>query len=257
MSFIRLLSVCVAMALLSHLLGACTKLASDFDEDSTVSEILAAANTAYGKRDFSRAAEIFLKVDEYFPYSDDARKALVKAIDAYHAGAKFHELRSVSKRFIELYPKDKNASFAKYMVGMSYFEQIIDVERDQGATRDSIREFTDLIFLYPNSKYVDLAKQNIRVAENQLAGQEMAVGRYYLERGNPLAALKRFQTVIDEHQKTPFYPESLYRLIETYLMMGVDRQAVVTYNSLKNKYPDSRWTSLASNQLKNSRLKGN
>ena len=51
------------------------------------------------------------------------------------------------------------------MVGMSYFEQIIDVERDQGATRDSIREFSELIELYPKSKYALKAKRNITIAK--------------------------------------------------------------------------------------------
>ena len=255
MGIIRLLIGYFFIGALSCMLIACTKLASDFDEKSSISEILSGASAAYEKGDFSRSAEIFLKVEEYFPYSDDSRKALVQAIDAYHKGAKFLELRSVSKRFLKLYPESQDAPFAKYMVGMSYFEQIIDVERDQGATRDSMREFFELNTLYPNSKYQELAKKNIKIAQNQLAGQEMAVGRYYLKRGNPLSALKRFQAVMHDHKNTPFYPESLYRIVETYLMMGVDRQALDAYNLLRKKFPDSEWMSLASTQIKESRLK--
>ena len=254
MNIVRLFIVCCSAGLIGCLLFSCTKLASDFDENSTVSDMLLRGDEDKKKEDFARAAKIYLKIDEYFPYSDDARKALVKAIQSYHAGAKFHELRSISKKFLQLYPKDKNAPFAKYMVGISYFEQIIDVERDQGATRDSIREFSDLLILYPNSKYTKLAKENIVIAKNQLAGQEMAVGRYYLKRGNPIAALKRFQSVLTEHQQTPFYQESLYRTIEAYLMIGIDGQGMSTYRVLKKKFPDSKWTSLAYDQLKESSL---
>ena len=255
MRIIRFLTGYFFIGSLSCILLTCTKLASDFDEKSSITEILAGASEAYEKGDFSRSAEIFLKVEEYFPYSDESRMALVKAIEAYHKGAKFLELRSVSKKFVELYPESENAPYAKYMVGMSYFEQIIDVERDQGATRDSMREFFELNTLYPNSKYQELAKKNIKIAQNQLAGQEMAVGRYYLKKGNPLSALKRFQAVMHDHKNTPFYPESLYRTVETYLMMGVDRQALDTYNLLRKKFPDSKWTSSASIQIKESRLK--
>ena len=236
-------------------LFSCTKLASDFDETSTVSEILSVAEKAYLQKDFARAAEIYLKVDEYFPYSDESRMALVKAIEAYHAAARFLDLRSTSRKFIRLYPEDEKAPFAKYMVGMSYFEQIIDVERDQGATRDSMKEFSDLITNYPKSEYTGLAKKNIKVAKNQLAGQEMAVGRYYLKRNNPLAALKRFQTVRNQHRDTPFYPESLYRIVECYLVMGVDSQAINAYNVLKRKFPNGKWTLLAKTKLDESRLK--
>ncbi|MAI97817.1 MAG: hypothetical protein CML37_03900 [Rhodobacteraceae bacterium] len=255
MRIIRLLlSFCVTSILCFASIG-CTKLASDFDEKSTASEIISGAERAYIKNDFVRSAEIYLKVEEYFPYSDDSRMALVKAIEAYHAGAKFLDLRSISRKFVKLYPEDVKAPFAKYMVGMSYFEQIIDVERDQGATRDSIKEFSELISDYPKSEYSDLARKNIKIAKNQLAGQEMAVGRYYLKRDNPLAALKRFQTVRDQHSDTPFYPESLYRIVESYLVIGIDSQALLAYDSLIKRSPNSKWTLLAKTKLEESRLK--
>ena len=255
MRIIRLLiGFCVTSILCFASIG-CTKLASDFDEKSTASEIISGAERAYIKNDFVRSAEIYLKVEEYFPYSDDSRMALVKAIEAYHAGAKFLDLRSISRKFVKLYPEDVKAPFAKYMVGMSYFEQIIDVERDQGATRDSIKEFSELISDYPKSEYSDLARKNIKIAKNQLAGQEMAVGRYYLKRDNPLAALKRFQTVRDQHNDTPFYPESLYRIVESYLVIGIDSQALLAYDSLLKRSPNSKWTLLAKTKLEESRLK--
>ena len=146
--------------------------------------------------------------------------------------------------------KDKNAPFAKYMVGMSYYEQIIDVERDQGATRDSIREFSELIELYPKSKYALEAKRNISIAESQLAGQEVAVGRFYLKRNNPLSAINRFKTVIDDHKSTPYYPEALFRSIEGYAMLGINHKVKGYVNILKKEFPNSEWNSLALNLMK-------
>ena len=159
-------------------------------------------------------------------------------------------LEKHQKNILDLYPKDKNASFAKYMVGMSYFEQIIDVERDQGATRDSIREFSELIKLYPKSKYVLKAKRNITIAKSQLAGQEVAVGRYYLERNNPLSAINRFKTVIDYHKSTPYYPEALFRTIEGYAMLGINHKVKGYVKVLKKEFPNSEWNSLALNLMK-------
>ena len=136
------------------------------------------------------------------------------------------------------------------MVGMSYFEQIIDVERDQGATRDSIREFSELIELYPKSKYALKAKRNITIAKSQLAGQEVAVGRYYLERNNPLSAINRFKTVIDYHKSTPYYPEALFRSIEGYAMLGINHKVKGYVKVLKKEFPNSEWNSLALNLMK-------
>ena len=236
--------------LIFFILNACTKLASDIDANSPVEEIIKNANEAFDKRDYTRAAEIYLKVEEFYPYSDSSREALVNAINSYHAGSKFNELRETSKKYLSLYPKDKNAPFAKYMVGMSYFEQIIDVERDQGATRDSIREFSELIKLYPKSEYVLKAKKNISIAKSQLAGQEVAVGRYYLKRNNPLSAIRRFKTVIDDHKNTPYYPEALFRSIEAYAMLGINYKVIGYVKILQKEFPDSDWNNLALNLMK-------
>ena len=73
------------------------------------------------------------------------------------------------------------------------------------------------------------AKRNITIAKSQLAGQEVAVGRYYLERNNPLSAINRFKTVIDDHKSTPYYPEALFRLIEGYAMLGINHKVKVLY----------------------------
>ena len=237
-------------------LSSCSEVASDFDSNSSIQEIIKGAERAYDKKDYTRAAEIYLKVEEIYPYSDSSRSAVVNAIRSYHAGSKFNELRKTAKRYLNLYPQDKNSPFAKYMVGMSYFEQIIDVERDQGATRDSIREFNELINIYPKSDYTIKAKQNILIAKSQLAGQEVAVGKYYLKKNNPISALKRFKTVIDSHKDTPYYPEAIFRSIEAFTMLGLNNK-VTEYSYILNKeYPDSEWNSLTLALIRQYGIKG-
>ena len=83
--------------LISFILNACSKLASDFDANSSVEEIIKNANEAFDKRDYTRAAEIYLKIEELYPYSDSSREALVNAINSYHVGSKFNELRKHQK----------------------------------------------------------------------------------------------------------------------------------------------------------------
>ena len=189
----------------------------------------------------ARAAEIYLKVEEFYPYSDISRNSLVNAIRSFHKGAKFNELRTTSRKYLDLYPNDNNAAYAKYMIGMSYFEQIIDVERDQGATRDSIREFSELITLYPKSKYTLKAKENILIAKNQLAGQEVAVGRYYLKRNNPISAIKRFKTVINDYETTIYVEEALHRLVELHYKLGLVDESKKYASLLGYNYQSSEW----------------
>ena len=104
--------------------------------------------------------------------------------------------------------------------------------------------------LYPKSKYALKAKNNITIAKSQLAGQEVAVGRYYLEKNNPLSAINRFKTVIDYHKSTPYYPEALFRSIEGYAMLGINHKVKGYAKVLKKEFPNSEWNSLALNLMK-------
>ena len=83
-----------------------------------------------------------------------------------------------------------------------------------------------------------------------MAGQEVAVGRYYLERNNPLSAINRFKTVIDYHKSTPYYPEALFRSIEGYAMLGINHKVKGYAKVLKKEFPNSEWNSLALNLMK-------
>ena len=94
------------------------------------------------------------------------------------------------------------------------------------------------------------AKKNISIAKSQLAGQEVAVGRYYLKRNNPLSAIRRFKTVIDDHKNTPYYPEALFRSIEAYAMLGINYKVIGYVKILQKEFPDSDWNNLALNLMK-------
>ena len=234
---------------------ACSQTVSDVDSDMSAKEIIRLAEEKNTRNKFREAAEIYLKVDEYYPYSDDARLALIEAAKAYHASSQLLDLRITARRYLNLYPKEKSAPLAKYLVGMSYFEQIIDVERDQGAAMDSLREFKELIELYPSSDYAKLARTKFSLAVNQLAGQEMSVGRYYFRKKNPLAAIKRFQAVLETYPQTAHYYEAQCRLIECYLTIGADKKATAQLKQLTKRFPDNEWTMLAKRLLIKSNLK--
>ena len=103
---------------------ACCQTVSDVDSDMSAKQIMRLAEEKNTRNKFREAAEIYLKVDEYYPYSDDARLALIEAAKAYHASSQLLDLRITARRYLNLYPKEKRAPLAKYLVGMSYFEQI-------------------------------------------------------------------------------------------------------------------------------------
>jgi outer membrane protein assembly factor BamD len=129
----------------------------------------------------------------------------------------------------------------QYLVGLSYSKQIADVTQDQKAAAQTIDAMSRVINEYPDSEYVEDAQAKIRFARDQLAGKEMQVGRYYLERKEYLAAIKRFRVVVEQYSNTNQVEEALARLVEAYYSMGIVEEAQTAAAILGRNYPDSQW----------------
>src|SRR5437868_10107181 len=124
-----------------------------------------------------------------------------------------------------------------------------DITRDQQATQRALASLQEIVDRYPDSEYADDAKKKIIVARDQLAGKEMQVGRYYLERREYLAAVNRFKTVATKYQDTRHVEEALERLTEANLAMGLVGEAQTSAALLGHNFPDSRWYKDAFNLL--------
>ena len=177
------LAAAVAMALLSGCGGE-----KDINLDTYVDNLEPAdqlynqglANLEKGR--VVEASRKFDAVDRQHPYSEFARKSIVLGAFANYRQGRYPEAISAAKRYVTLYPTDKEAAYAQYIIGLSYFRQIPDVTRDQADSRRTVAAMTELVERYPDSEYVEDAKTKIRFARDQIAGKEMQVGRYYLER---------------------------------------------------------------------------
>jgi outer membrane protein assembly factor BamD len=124
---------------------------------------------------------------------------------------------------------------------MAYYDQIPDVNHDLERARKAIDTFKVIVDKYPSSEYAADARYKMAVARDQLAGQEMTVGRYYLEKGEYTAAINRFRTVLAKYQTTRQSEEALERLTEAYLAMGLPDEARTAAAVLGHNYPDSPW----------------
>ena len=187
------------------------------------------------------ASRKFDAVDRQHPYSEYARRSIVLGAFANYRQGRYPEAISAAKRYVTLYPTDKEAAYAQYIIGLSYLRQIPDVTRDQADSRRTIAAMTELVDRYPDSEYVDDAKTKIRFARDQIAGKEMQVGRYYLERHEYLAAIKRFRLVVEQFSNTRHTEEALARLTEAYFALGLATEAQTAAAVLGQTIPDSEW----------------
>ena len=187
------------------------------------------------------ASKKFDAIDRQHPYSEYGRKALVMGAFADYRQGKYEEAISAGKRYVQLYPTDPEAAYAQYIVGLSYFRQIRDVTQDQKESRRAIEAMEEVVQRWPDSEYAEDAKTKIRFARDQLAGKEMQVGRYYLERREYIAAIKRFRFVVENYSNTRHVEEALARLTESYYAMGLTSEAQTAAAVLGHNYPDSEW----------------
>lgn len=206
------------------------------------------------KHDSRSAVKKFEEVDRQHPYSDWARKSLLMSAYASYESGNYDECISSANRYISLHPGSPDAAYAQYLIAVSNFDQIPDVTRDQGRTEKAIAALEEVIRKYPTSEYSAAAKKKIEVARDQLAGREMNVGRYYMERRDYTAAINRFKVVVTRYQTTRHVEEALARLTEAYMAIGVVGEAQTAAAVLGHNFPDSRWYKDAYNLVKSGGL---
>ena len=190
---------------------------------------------------WSQAVDYFQEVERQHPYSEWSRRSILMQAFAHYQANNYDEAIGDADRFISLYPGNATAAYAHYLKAICYFEQIVDVGRDQAATGQALENLREVTQRYPRTEYASDARLKIDMVNDQLAGKEMTIGRYYLRQGDTLAAVGRFKTVIDRYQTTSHTPEALYRLVESYLTLGLLDEARKNGAVLGFNYPGDGW----------------
>jgi outer membrane protein assembly factor BamD len=193
------------------------------------------------ENDFGSAAKRFESVDRQHPLTDWAKRAQLMQTFAHYEGGQYDEAITAAKRYVTLHGNSPDAAYAQYLMGMSYYNQVPDVTRDQERSEMAAKAFLEVIQKWPKSEYVADAKFKLGVVSDQLAGREMTVGRFYLERRNYTAAINRFRDVVAKYQTTRHVEEALMRLTECYMALGIAPEAQTAAAVLGHNFPDSQW----------------
>jgi outer membrane protein assembly factor BamD len=187
------------------------------------------------------AVKKFEEVDRQHPYSDWARKALIMSAYSYYQMGSYDECIATAKRYVALHPGSPDAAYAQYLIAASYYDQIPDITRDQDRTEKALAALQEVVNKYPDSEYAGSAKHKIEIARDQLAGKEMQIGRYYLQRRDYTGAINRFKVVVTRYQTTRQVEEALERLTEAYMALGIIDEAQTAAAVLGHNFPDSEW----------------
>src|ERR1700742_1757873 len=249
------------LSLLAVPLGACSQLNSLFAKDDGLAPD-EPADKLYNegvflldkRGDYKEAAKKFEEVERQHPYSDWARKSLLMVAYARYQARDFDDSISAARRYVTLHPGSPDAAYAQFLIGSAYFDQIPDTSRDQARTEKAIAALEEVVRKYPTSEYAVNAKAKLEGARDQLAGKEMNVGRYYMDKHDYTAAINRFKTVVTQYQTTREVEEALERLTEAYMAIGIVGEAQTAAAVLGHNFPDSRWYKDAYNLVKSGGL---
>lgn len=240
MSFMRLnpfLALCVVVLLVS----CSSSEEKPAVEQDTVENLYNRAADALDQGKNKQATQYFEEVERQHPYSAWATRAQLMAAYASYQDQRYDEAILSLDRFIELHPGNEEVDYAYYLKAVSLYEQITDVSRDQQITEDAFAALETLIRRFPNSKYTRDARLKRDLTLDHLAGKEMEIGRYYLNKKQLNSAINRFLSVIKNYQTTTHVAEALYRLVESYLTLGIESEAVRVAAVLGYNYPGSKW----------------
>jgi len=219
-----------------------------------VEQLYNAAAQELDKRNYPRAILLFNEVERQHPYSEWARKSMVMTAYASYQAHDYDEAISGAQAYLSLHPGGSEADYAYYLIAVSYFDQIVDIGRDQRTTELALSALQDVTRRFPDSSYARDAGLKIDMVNDQLAGKEMEIGRWYLRSNQTLAAVNRFKKVVTTYDTTSHTAEALHRLVESYLTLGLRDQALAAGATLGYNYPNSDWYQMSYRLLTNQGL---
>ncbi|MGH1403658.1 MAG: outer membrane protein assembly factor BamD [Alphaproteobacteria bacterium] len=210
-------------------------------QSASVDELYEKASTAMDEGDYKDATRFFEEVERQHPYSEWATRAQLMAAYSSYLDQRYDDAIVALDRYIQLHPSANDVDYAFYLKALCFYEQISDVRRDQDMTMQSYRALETLIKRFPESEYRRDAMLKLDLTRDHLAGKEMEVGRYYLNRGHVNASINRFRSVVTHFQTTSHVAEALHRLVEAYITLGLKNEALQVAAVLGHNYPGSKW----------------
>ena len=187
------------------------------------------------------AAKKFNEAEVLFPQSEWAPKAAIMAAYSYYSQDYYGDAIAELKRFLRVYPNYKNLNYVYYLLGVTYYEQIVDEKKDLESISLAKKYFEIVITKYPNTEYAIDSRFKIDLINDILASKEMYIGRYYFNKKKWIPAINRFRTVVDDYDTTIYIEEALHRLVEVYYVLGLKEEAQKYAKVLGYNYKSSIW----------------
>ena len=236
----------ILLLILSILLISCSKeeKISLIEEENIEAQMIEAFKEGYEELengDVLFAVKKFNEAELLYPQSLWAPKSALMAAYAYYSQSYYGDAIFEIERYLKTYPRHKNIDYAHFILGMCYYETIVDAKRDLKPLLEAKKEFEFILNNYPNTDYAMDAKFKTDLINDKLAGKEMFIGKHYLKKGKWIPAINRFKKIVEDYNTTAYVEEALHRLVEIYYKIGLTQESEKYAKVLGYNYQSSEW----------------
>ena len=242
----KFLKIFLIFFLISFSVTNCTKKEkiSTIVEEDVEQQMIRAFREGYEEfeeGDALYAAKKFNEAELLFPQSSWAPKAALMAAYVYYAQDYYFDAVSELERFIKTYPKNKDISYAHFLLAMCYYEKIVDEKKDLGPLLLAQEKFNFIIKNFPNTDYALDSEYKLDLIQDYLASKEMYIASHYMKKRKWIASINRYKTVVEKYEKTIYVEEALHRLVELYFSIGLENESQKYASLLGYNYQSSKW----------------
>jgi outer membrane protein assembly factor BamD len=199
---------------------------------------------AFKDRKWIQAREYYRQIVDNYPQSEYRPDAKLAVGDTYIGEDTTESLLLAAnefREFLTFYPTHARADYAQYRLGVSYSEQMLGPERDQSATRDTIKELEVFVQRYPNSALMPEARKLLREAKDRLSEAGYRVGFFYYRARWYPGAVDRFREVLEKDPEYTHRDAVYFHLAESLLVTDKKAEALPYYERLLREFEQSEY----------------
>ena len=221
-----------------------TELATTLKEKNLESQMIELYNEGikeFEKGDVIFAGRKFSEAELLFPQSIWAPRAVLMSAYGYFSQGYYSNALNDLERFVIKYKDHPQIDYAYYLMALCHYDQIVDEKKDMNEILQAKKYFELIVNDYPNTDYAKDSKFKLEYITELMASKEMYLARYYLQREKWIPAIKRFQNVVKNYDKTIYIEEALHRLVELNYKIGLIDEAEKYALLLGYNYRSSKW----------------
>lgn len=192
---------------------------------------------------YSRARPLFTHAFEVEPNSKVGREGLLLAADTYFlegGPSNYTQAEAKYRDYLNRFPTSDQASYVQFQIANSLAKRMERPDRDQTVTRKALEAYQELIRLYPTSEYATKSQEQMGTVTANLAEHEFLIGYFYLRYGAPLAAVKRFEYLVETYPKYAAMDKVMLNLGLAYQRIRKPEEAKKAFDRLRTEFPNSK-----------------